>query len=113
MITIPATQGTLCTIYDVDYMGDRFNAPRCRRNVDKRKKRSVYLRYKQKKSGSFIVDHIIPLGIGGNNDIDNLWPQHKSVSSTKLEYETFKKVKYGEINIFEARNIIHNFKFAN
>jgi|GEM_PF-831057 len=28
---------------------------------------------------SFKIDHYIPLCMGGDNDVSNLWPQHKSV----------------------------------
>ncbi len=27
----------------------------------------------------FKIDHLIPLCIGGSNETENLWPQHKSI----------------------------------
>jgi hypothetical protein len=47
------------------------------RNVSKEKKAEVYRRYGVDKfpPGKGEVDHFIPLCLGGNNDLENLWPE--------------------------------------
>jgi hypothetical protein len=47
------------------------------RDVSDATKRKVYELYKREKKAGVCceVDHLIPLAIGGSNDIKNLWPQ--------------------------------------
>jgi hypothetical protein len=47
------------------------------RNVPVSEKNQVYAEYgiKTHLSGEYEVDHIIPLELGGSNDIANLWPE--------------------------------------
>lgn len=47
------------------------------RNVPESEKRAVYKEYgiKQHKPGSYEIDHLISLELGGSNEITNLWPQ--------------------------------------
>lgn len=48
------------------------------RNVTAATKRDVYQQYGisyPQPSGSYEVDHFIPLELGGSNDIKNLWPE--------------------------------------
>lgn len=47
------------------------------RNVPQSVKRSVYAEYgiASHVPGSYEVDHLVPLELGGANDIANLWPQ--------------------------------------
>lgn len=47
------------------------------RNVPESLKRSVYAAYgiASHAPGSYEVDHLVPLELGGNNSIANLWPQ--------------------------------------
>lgn len=50
--------------------------PDAHRNVSLWTKRQVFQRYKVRyEQGFYEVDHFIPLGLGGSNDLDNLWPQ--------------------------------------
>ena len=41
---------------------------------------------------SFTIDHIVPVYIGGQNDIDNLCILPESVNSVKSEYEMMQRV---------------------
>jgi hypothetical protein len=47
------------------------------RHVDGKTKALVYREYgiKHHRSGAYEVDHLISLGLGGSNDIRNLWPE--------------------------------------
>jgi len=46
-----------------------------RRNVTEATKAKVFKEYGIKTRVGYEVDHLIPLAIGGSNDITNLWPQ--------------------------------------
>lgn len=47
--------------------------------------------------GQFKVDHFIPLCAGGSDDIDNLWPQHKSIyeQTDDMEYQLCVQMEHG------------------
>lgn len=59
----------------------------CERDVSTGMKNAIIADYDQElgysirsmNRGDFKIDHFIPLSIGGSNDAENLWPQHKSV----------------------------------
>lgn len=40
---------------------------------------SFGFRIKKLKREDFKIDHLIPLCVGGANEVSNLWPQHKSI----------------------------------
>jgi hypothetical protein len=79
------TPGKLCD------RPDRYRYPEgiayCDRDVDSETKDSIIAQYdlkfnyriKSLPREDFKIDHFIPLCMGGSNDLDNLWPQHKSV----------------------------------
>jgi hypothetical protein len=46
-----------------------------RRHVTATMKRAVYIRYGLVPVTPHVVDHLIPLELGGTNDAANLWPQ--------------------------------------
>lgn len=62
--------------------------------------------------GDFKIDHFIPLSIGGSNNSDNLWPQHKSVYKVTdpLEQLLFDKIQAGHIKQEEAIRVIREGK---
>ena len=83
------------------------------RNVSMATKRAVFseygipysLRYK------YEVDHLIPLELGGSNDIINLWPESyliKNGSLVKDKFENYlhKQVCNGKMDIKEAQEEI-------
>src|SRR5690606_24877032 len=47
----------------------------------------------------YTIDHFIPLSIGGNNSMENLWPEHKRIKNTRpnLEMEIYELVSSGQI----------------
>lgn len=51
--------------------------PEDARDVSSATKRKVYAMYgiSNPKSGEYQIDHLVPLGLGGSNEITNLWPQ--------------------------------------
>jgi hypothetical protein len=62
--------------------------------------------------GDFKIDHFIPLSVGGSNNSDNLWPQHKSVYKVTdpLEQLLFDKIQDGRIKQEEAIRVIREGK---
>jgi hypothetical protein len=55
------------------------------RNVSTKTKSAIYAEYHVSKSAQrgYVIDHLIPLEVGGSNDIRNLWPQPKPDASKK------------------------------
>jgi hypothetical protein len=86
------------------------------RDVASATKHKVYENYKlsyPKSDGSWEVDHFIPLGIGGSNDISNLWPEPASPKPGFLEKDVVenylhKEICSGNIDIKVAQFMIHN-----
>ncbi len=100
--TIPNSQettGELCNVRDLDFTEYRYQEqiPYCIRNVDVSLKQLIYNRYNipVECRHRYTIDHFIPLSIGGNNNIKNLWPEHKLVKATrpKLELELYQKIR--------------------
>lgn len=60
------------------------------------------------KREDFKIDHLIPLCVGGSNDISNLWPQHKSVYklTDPLEQLACDKMKVGKLTQKDAVQLI-------
>lgn len=56
----------------------------------------------------FKIDHLIPLCVGGSNDVSNLWPQHKSVFAITdpLEPELCSKMYQGKLKQQEAVQLV-------
>jgi hypothetical protein len=57
------------------------------RNVSNAIKHQVYAEYGITHAGGYVIDHLIPLEIGGSNEIANLWPQPKDEARIKDELE--------------------------
>ena len=89
------------------------------RDVSEKTKRQVYERYGLTAprtgycSGSegCEVDHLISLGLGGSNAVENLWPQpyqgnYNARMKDKLENRLRKMVCSGELNLETAQSII-------
>lgn len=106
------TPGELCDLKDRDYTERRYPEKiiYCTRNVSSSFKRKIYDNYNihLKERGSYTIDHLIPLSIGGDNSEDNLWPEHKAVKALRpnLEFDIFEELKAGEIAQEEAVEII-------
>jgi hypothetical protein len=83
------------------------------RHVTESKKRAVYIRYGlvNRKKGQYVIDHVINLGIGGSNEIANLFPQpSKGVWNSrvkdKIENELRKRVCNGDMKLEDAQAMI-------
>lgn len=112
------SQGSLCTKQDEDYVEDRYKEkiPYCLRNVSTRFKKEIYALYDipEKCHKFYTIDHIIPLAIGGDNSLENLWPEHEKVKGTRpqLEQQLFNKMKNGTLKQKDAVRIILKEKFS-
>jgi len=92
--------------------------PEGARDVSAATKREVYAMYgvKNPRSGEYQIDHLIPLGLGGSNDISNLWPEplspypgykEKDVAERKLH----ELVCNGKMPLASAQYMMsHNWK---
>jgi hypothetical protein len=86
------------------------------RNVPDELKKKVYndydLPYPQSAS-QFQIDHLIPLELGGSNDLSNLWPQATNIETgfdqkNKLEQYLHDSVCDGSMTLSEAQSMIRN-----
>jgi hypothetical protein len=57
------------------------------RNVSNATKHQVYLAYGITDTHGYVIDHLIPLEIGGSNEVTNLWPQPKKEARIKDKLE--------------------------
>lgn len=102
------TPGALCSTDDPDFEELRYPAriAYCKRNVDESKKAEVAANYRVPKEDwdQYEFDHFIPLSIGGNDSIDNIWPQRLDSAKRKdqLEDELFHQLSQGQISQSEA-----------
>lgn len=86
------------------------------RNVSQHTRETVFIMYKlspNQPEGSFEVDHLVPLSIGGSNNIKNLWPQPKEPrpgykEKDVLENYYHRQVCDGKMDIREAQAIMAN-----
>lgn len=84
------------------------------RHVTKKMLRTVYERYNVQKDQCKLgckVDHLIPLAIGGSNDIQNLWPHEYGAEwtvyeKTRLEVRLRKAVCKENMDIEAAQACI-------
>ena len=82
------------------------------RNVSVTTKKQVYAEYGlsyPQPTGSYEVDHFIPLEIGGSNDIKNLWPEPASPTPgfhQKDQFENFEhdQICSGKVTVQEAQS---------
>lgn len=107
------TYPTYCQRSDADFKTIKYgNVAICNRSVSSSLKAEIYDAYNIPKNErkSYIIDHLVPLSMGGSNKITNLWPQHSEVSSTELEGDTYIDLENGLITHEEAVSIILNRK---
>jgi hypothetical protein len=87
------------------------------RNVPQSEKNKVYLNYgiRRHSPGSYEVDHLISLELGGSNSVKNLWPEKQpgARSKDKLENSLHRDVCDGTISLRTAqRRIVHWWRFG-
>jgi hypothetical protein len=112
------TPGHLCSPTDPNFKEYRYaeHIPYCNRNVTQQMKLDISAHYGilQSAWASYEFDHLIPLAIGGDSSIDNLWPQpHEpgtpdgSEGKDKLEEQLYLQMKAGTITQADAVNRIY------
>ncbi|MBC7421143.1 MAG: HNH endonuclease [Bdellovibrio sp.] len=112
------TPGALCTHPDSKRYAEQIDY--CVRNVSTQLKNELIKMYDQQfgysirtmNRGDFKIDHFIPLSIGGANDKENLWPQHKSVYgiTDPLESLLSEKMVAGRMKQADAIRVIREAK---
>lgn len=112
------TPGQLCTESDSDFGEYRYEEqiPYCERNVSSALKAKIYDDYRipEADRSQYTIDHLIPLSLGGSNNISNLWPEAKILKQERrphLEDELYMKLQAGEINQQTAIECILGAKF--
>jgi hypothetical protein len=77
------------------------------RNVSTQTKHKVYVAYGISRSAqrNYVIDHLVPLEVGGANDITNLWPEPKADAKVKdtLENQMHTAVCAGTISLADAQ----------
>jgi len=107
------TPGRLCKVSDPDFKEYRYaeHIPYCRRDVTSQMKQEVAAHYNVPQSdwSNYEFDHLIPLCIGGDSRVDNLWPQPHNPSGSdgseakdKLEDELYHQLAAGTITQADA-----------
>ncbi|MBC7370529.1 MAG: HNH endonuclease [Bdellovibrionaceae bacterium] len=92
----------------------------CERNVAVSTKEEIIAQYDKQfgykierlPRGDFKIDHYIPLCMGGDNDISNLWPQHMSVYeiTDPLEALLCEKMSEGRLSQKDAITLMKQAK---
>lgn len=92
----------------------------CNRDVQSNLKKEIIQEYdarfsyqiEQMDRLEFKIDHFIPLCMGGSNDRENLWPQHKSIYdiTDPLEPEMCAKMANGKLLQRDAVELIKKSK---
>lgn len=110
--------GDLCDRPDSHRYPERI--PYCNRSVSSRTKWEIIdeydneLGFEIRETGrhNFKIDHHIPLCMGGSNDVENLWPQHRSIYelTDPLEPELCGRVASGSMTQAEAVELIRHAK---
>ena len=100
------TPGHLCNPSDPNFKEYRYaeHIPYCNRNVTQQMKTTIAAHYgvPQADWSGYEFDHLIPLAIGGDSSIDNLWPQPHgdpdgSNGKDKLEDVLYREMAAGTI----------------
>jgi len=110
------TTGDFCDRRDNDFEGTRYKekVAICYRDVSRDRKTAVYRAYgiPDRCRPFFTVDHYIPLSMGGSNQVQNLWPEHKDIKATRqnLEQETYEQLANGHLTQEQALHIVTHAK---
>jgi hypothetical protein len=77
------------------------------RNVATQTKHKVYVAYGISRAAQrgYVIDHLVPLEVGGANDITNLWPEPKTDAKVKdtLENQMHAAVCAGTVSLAAAQ----------
>ena len=79
------------------------------RKVSTKTKSAVYAEYHvaQSDKRGYVIDHLVPLEVGGSNDIRNLWPEAKATAEHKDQTENLlhARVCNGTIDLVAAQQL--------
>ena len=83
------------------------------RNVSTKTKSVVYAEYhiSQSDKRRYVIDHLVPLEVGGSNDIRNLWPEPKTDAEQKDQTENLlhARVCSGTIDLATAQQLFETY----
>jgi hypothetical protein len=84
---------------------------RPRRHVSEEMRARVFRAYglpMPRSEGAYVVDHLVPLELGGSNDLANLWPEAALGSHEKdrIEETLHERVCRGALNVADAQRAI-------
>ncbi len=105
------TPGGLCTASDPNFKEYRYpeHIAYCQRHVTQAMKRQVAAHYgiPQAEWGNYEFDHLIPLAIGGDSSVTNLWPEPNADNEgesgkDRLELKLYYQMKAGTVTQAEA-----------
>lgn len=111
------TPGALCERADTYRYPEHI--PYCNRDVESETKWMIIDRYDRERGfeirprrTDFKIDHYIPLCMGGSNDEENLWPQHKTIyeKTDPLEEKLCRLMSLGRMKQTEAVDLIRKVK---
>ncbi len=117
---VELTPGKLCSYSDPDFeywrpAGNGNHYAYCERNVSWETKQYVYDLYgiPENDRRQYIIDHLIPLSVGGSNSISNLWPEHRSMTNKRMDFERilFENLRDGDHSQEDAVNKVLCEKF--
>jgi len=104
--------GALCTKDDKDFHEFRYKEkiPYCRRVVSEKTKEKLYKLYEipDRCRRGYTIDHLIPLSIGGSNNMKNLWPEPIPIKNSRkgIEGYLYHELRNGKITQKEAVQLI-------
>lgn len=110
------TVGDFCTVNDPDFVEFRYaeQIPYCVRKVDSSRRAKIYDEYGIPARCRYLytIDHFVPLSMGGSNQNQNLWPEHRDIKATRqnLELETYVALRDGRMTWRQAVRIIRDAK---
>lgn len=112
------TPGSVCD--DADAFRYPEHIRYCNRDVSKERKAVIFTNYdselgfhtREMNRAEFKIDHYIPLCMGGSNDTENLWPQHKTIyeQTDPIEPVLCELMASGQLLQAKAISIIRDVK---
>lgn len=112
------TPGSVCD--DADSFRYPERIAYCERDVSRERKAVIFSTYdtelgfhtREMNRADFKIDHYIPLCMGGSNEDENLWPQHKSIyqQTDPIEPVLCELMSSGQILQAKAISIIKQVK---